>query len=83
MSLSVPLREISDGVARLTVRRGGGGHPTARWQDKSRKLRRGRAAEEHRHFKHLARGATGDDSLPHGTTPWHFATTHTSRAPTS
>ena len=79
MGLSVPLRGISDGVARLTVRPAGGGHPTARWQDKSRKLRHGRAAEERRNFKHVARGATAVDSLPLRTTPWKFTTTRTSR----
>jgi len=83
MGLSVPLRGISDTVARLTVRPGGGGHPTARRQDKSRTLRRGRPVEERRHFKHLARGATADDSLPLRITPWKFTITRTSRAPAS
>jgi hypothetical protein len=82
MSLSVLLRRISDRVARLTVRPWGGGHPTARWQDKSRKLRRGRSVEERKHFKHVARGATAHDSLPLRTTPWKFTTTRTSPAPT-
>jgi hypothetical protein len=32
-------------------------------QDKSREVRRGRLAEERRHIRHLARGATAHDSL--------------------
>jgi hypothetical protein len=81
-SLALP-RGISNGVAHLVVRLGRGSHPTARWQDKSRKLRRGRAAEECRHIKHLARGANAHDRPPILTTPWNFATTCTSRAPAS
>jgi hypothetical protein len=77
----VALRGISNGVARLTVRPGGGGDPTERWQDKSREARRGRAVEECRHISHLARGATAHHRLPLGTTHWHFATSRTSRAP--
>lgn len=73
------LRGISGIVARLTARPGRGRHPTARWQDKSRRLRRGRAAEECRYVKHLARGAPKHHSLPLPTTPWNFATTRTSR----
>jgi hypothetical protein len=81
MGLSVPLRGISDSVARLTVKPGEEGHPTARWQDKSREARRGRAVEECRHISHLARGATAHHRLPLGTTHWDFATSRTSRAP--
>ena len=77
------LRGISDSLALLARRRGAGEHPTARWQDKSRKLRRGREGEERRHIKYLARGATAHDSLPLHTTPWNFAMTRTSRGPTS
>lgn len=77
------LRGISDVVARLAVRTGGGGQATVRWQDKSRKLRPGREGEERRHIKHFARGATAHDSLPLHTTPWNFAMTRTSRGPTS
>jgi hypothetical protein len=58
-------------------------HPTARWQDKSRKLRRGRVAEEFRFIKHLTRSATEPHSLPICTTHWDFTTTRTSRAPAS
>jgi hypothetical protein len=77
------LRGISNIVARLVVRPGSGSHPTDRRQDKSRKLRHGRAAEECRHLNHLARGATAHHSLPIRTTPWNFATTRTSRVPAS
>jgi hypothetical protein len=76
------LRGISDAVACLAVRPGSGSHQTARWQDKSREARCGRAAEECRHISHLARGATARDSLPIRATRWHFATIRTSRAPT-
>ena len=40
------VRMISAVGVRLMVRTGSGGHPTDRWQDKSRKLRPGRSAEE-------------------------------------
>ena len=40
------LRGMAHILARLTVRPGRGGHPTDRWQDKSREVRRGRSAEE-------------------------------------
>jgi hypothetical protein len=75
------LRGISDAVACLAVRPGSGSDPTARWQDKSRKLRRGRAVEECRRTRHFARGATARNSLPLRTTAWNFTTTRTSRAP--
>ena len=58
------LRGMAHILARLTVRPGGGGHPTDRWQDKSHEVRRGRLAEERRHIRHLARCATAYDSLP-------------------
>ena len=81
MGLSIPLRGISDSVAHLTVRPGGGGHPTARWQDKSRKLRHGRAAEERRHLNHFARGATKHDRLRLRITRRKFTSTRTSHVP--
>jgi hypothetical protein len=77
------VRGISDRVARLVMRPVGVGHPTERWQDKSREVRRGRMFEESRHTRHFARGATAHDSLPLQTTPWYFSTTRTSRAPAS
>ena len=75
------LRGISGRIAHLTVRQWGGANPTARWQDKSRSLRRGWAAEECRRIRHLARGAPARDSLPLGAIHWHFAIMRTSRAP--
>jgi hypothetical protein len=73
-------RGISGVVADSTVRPGAAAYPTARWQDKSRRLRLGRAAEKCMYIRLLARGATVHDSLPIRTTPWKFATTRTSRA---
>src|SRR5262249_35842323 len=78
MGSLVVIRGISDLVAHWTVRAGGAGYPTARWQDKSRSLRLGRAAEECRHINHLARGATVHDSLPIRTSPCNFTTPRTS-----
>lgn len=84
MMRSLALRRgMSDSVARLAASPGGGGPPTARWQDKSRKVRRGRAGEECRHIRHLAQGATAHDSLPLCATPWQFSTMRTSCAPAS
>jgi hypothetical protein len=62
-----------------TLRAWGAKYPTARWQDKSRRLRLGRAAQECRHIMHLARGATAHDSLPIRITPCNFTTARTSR----
>jgi len=81
MSLLALLGGISDVVAPSTVRPGGAKYSTARWQDKSRRLRLGRAAEELRNIRHFARGATAHDSLPIRITPCNFATAHTSRTP--
>jgi hypothetical protein len=78
MTLLGLVRGISGAVAHSTVRPGGAGDPTARWQDKSRSLRLGRAAEELRHIRHLARGATTRDSLPIRTSPCNFMTPRTS-----
>jgi len=77
------LRGMSNVVARLGVRPEGESQPTARWQDKSRKVRRGRVAEELRCIKDLRRGARGPHSLLICTTHCDFATTRTSRAPAS
>jgi hypothetical protein len=81
MSLLALLRGVSNVVAHSTVRRGTAVDPTARWQDKSRRLRPGRAVEELRNIRHLARGATAHDSLPIRITPCNFTTAHTSRTP--
>jgi hypothetical protein len=81
MTLLGLVRGISVIVAHSTVRRGGAGYPTARWQDKSRRLRLGRAAEECRHIRHLVRGATAHDSLPIRTNPCNFTTARTSCTP--
>jgi hypothetical protein len=83
MSLLALLRGVSDIVARLMVTPGRGGHPTVPWQDKSRKLPRGRVTEECRDIKHLARGATAHDSLPIRATACNCATTRTSPASAS
>jgi hypothetical protein len=79
MSLLALFRGISHVVAHSTVRRGGAAYSTDRWQDKSRRLRLGRAAEECRRIRHLARGATANDRLPIRTTPCNFTTARTSR----
>jgi hypothetical protein len=83
MSRLSVIRTTSHTFARLTVRRGRGGHPTDRWQDKSRDVRGGRVAQERRHMRHFARGAIAHDSLPTGATPWNITTCHTSRTPAS
>jgi len=79
-----PLEHRSQHVACCRAFVGGGGegeHSTAGWQDKSRRLRLGRAGEELRHIRHLARGATAHDSLRIRTTPCNFTTARTSCAP--
>jgi len=81
MNLLALVRGISDVVAHSTVRRGAAGYPTARWQDKSRRLRLARAAEERRHIRHLARGASAHDSLPIRTTTCKFTAPRTSCTP--
>jgi hypothetical protein len=81
MSPSALVRGISDIVALSMVRPGGAEYPTARWQDKSRRLRRGRAVEELRHISQFARGATAHDSLPIRITPCSFTTARTSCTP--
>jgi hypothetical protein len=83
MSSLAVLSGMSNVLARLAVRPGRGGQPTDRWQDKSRKLPRGRLTEECRDIKHLARGATAHDSLPIRATACNCATTRTSPASAS
>jgi hypothetical protein len=58
------LRGISNIVARLAMRPGSGGHPTDRWQDKSREVRGGRSDGKRAMIKDLARCAPGHESLP-------------------
>ena len=81
MSFLALLRGISEVVAYSTMRPGGAGYPTARWQDKSREVRGGRMAQERRHIRHLARGATARDSLPIRANPCNITTAHTSCTP--
>jgi hypothetical protein len=81
MGILVLVRGISHGVARLTMRPAAGGHSTERWQDKSRSLRRGRAVEDCRTFRHITRGVPPHDSLSIPAIPWHFTTKRTSRPP--
>jgi hypothetical protein len=57
------VRMISDVGVRLAVRTGSAGHPTDRWQDKSRSLRPGRPAADGRKISDLARCALLRDSL--------------------
>lgn len=73
------LRGMSHVLVCLFVRPEEESHPTERWQDKSRKLRRGRVVEEIRCIKHLARGATEPRSLAISTTRCDFRTTRTLR----
>src|SRR5215813_13962954 len=51
------LRGISNIVARLAMRPGSGGHPTDRWQDKSREARGGRLAGMRGMIKDLAQSS--------------------------
>jgi hypothetical protein len=57
------VRMISHVGVRWMVRTGSGGHPTDRWQDKSRGLRPGRPAADGRKISELARCALLRDSL--------------------
>ena len=63
------VRMISHVGARWTVRQESGGHPTDRWQDKSRSLRPGRPAADGRKISDLARCALMRDSLDFGKAP--------------
>ena len=80
MSSLALLGGILDIVARLMMRPARRGHPTERWQDKSRKVRRGRVAEELRQIRHFAQGASQHDTLSVHATPWTIETTGTLRA---
>jgi hypothetical protein len=53
MSVLALLRGLSDVVAPSTLRPGGAGYPTARWQDKSRRLRPGRMGRYGREIEAL------------------------------
>jgi hypothetical protein len=57
------VRMISHDGVRLRLRHGGGGRPTARWQDKSRSLRPGLPAADGRKISGLARCSLLRDSL--------------------
>jgi hypothetical protein len=57
------VRMIKDVGGRWTVRTGSRGHPTDRWQDKSRSLRPGRPAADGRKISDLARCALLRDGL--------------------
>jgi hypothetical protein len=81
MNLLALVRGISNVVAPSTVRAGRAGYPTERLQDKSRSLRLGRAAEERRHIRYLARGASANDSLRIHTSPCTFTAPRTSCRP--
>jgi hypothetical protein len=80
MSPLALLRGISEVVVESTVRPGRAGHPTERWQDKSRSLRLGRTGEERRDIRRLARGATAHDSPLIRTNSCNFTTARTSHA---
>ena len=62
------VRMISHVGVRLTLRHGGGGQPTARWQDKSRNVRLGRLAVERRWINDLAQCAPSHDNVQIGET---------------
>jgi hypothetical protein len=64
------VRTISHVGVRLTLRHGGGGQPTARWQDKSREVRPGRSAEE---GQTIQRPQTMCATIPRGA---HSETSH-------
>jgi hypothetical protein len=73
------LRGISNIVARLAMRPGSGGHPTDRWQDKSREVRGGRSAGKRAMIKDLARCAPAHESLPLRTSHCKYRQQRTSR----
>jgi hypothetical protein len=74
------LRGISNIVARLAMRPGSGGHPTDRWQDKSREARGGRSAGKRAMIKDLAQCAPAHDSLPIRASHCKYKQQRTSRA---
>jgi hypothetical protein len=67
------VRMISHVGARLAVRPGSGGQPTARWQDKSRSLRPARPAADGRKNSDFAQCSPLRDSL-------HFGKSHAASA---
>jgi len=74
------LRGISNIVARLAMRPGSGGHPTDRWQDKSREVRGGRSAGKRAMIKDLAQCAPALNSLPIRTSHCKYRQQRTSRS---
>jgi hypothetical protein len=80
---SLTLRGTANVVACLVVRPVGESQPTARWQDKSCKLRRGRWRKKLRCIKHALRGATETRSLSICITHCDFTTTRGSHTPAS
>jgi hypothetical protein len=74
------LRGISDIVARLIVSPGRGGHPTDRWQDKSREVRGGRSAGKRAMIKDLARCTPAHESLPDRASHCKYKQERTSRS---
>ena len=74
------LRGISNIVARLAMRPGSGGHPTDRWQDKSREARGGRSAGKRAMIKDLAQCAPALNSLPIRTSHCKYRQQRTSRS---
>ena len=53
------LRGISNIVTRLAMRPGSGGHPTDRWQDKSREVRGGRSGRKEANDQRLGTMCAG------------------------
>jgi len=73
------LRGISNIVARLAMWPGSGAHPTDRWQDKSREVRRGRSAGKRAMIKDLAQCAPAHESLPDHASHCKYRQERTSR----
>src|SRR5262249_8879947 len=76
------VRGLSKVVARVEGSKGAGAHDhtTERWQDKSRNVRGGRAAEENKQIRQLARGAFLHHSLRVWPTCWKAKTSRASPA---
>jgi hypothetical protein len=75
------LRGMANVIACLIVRSLREGHSAGLGQDKSRKVRSGRAVEECRRIKHRARGATGPRNFLNHATYCDFRVKRTSRVP--
>jgi hypothetical protein len=73
------VRALSSGLARLMGGLGREGAGGSGGQDKSREVRRGREGEERREFRHLARCAIAQDSLPIRAKSRKFKSSCTSR----